>query len=141
MSQREGLGKERMRFLLCDPGSGLCPLWASVPPPGNQQLCLSLPSSPSSTLICDPGHGVPCPSTAWMWLSPACPAARRVDWKTGNQEGHGQDRGRRRRCQKGKEGRGERSWEIPQSWMNLGKLLTRALLSPSVQGALVSTLH
>ena len=46
-----------------------------------------------------------------MWLSLACPAARRVDWKTGNQEGHGQDRGRRRRCQKGKEGRGERLWE------------------------------
>ena len=21
-------------------------------------------------------------STAWMWLSPACPAARHVDWKT-----------------------------------------------------------
>ena len=39
------------------------------------------------------------------------------------------------------EGRGERLWEIPQSWMNLGKLLTRALVSPSVQGALVSTLH
>ena len=46
MPQREGLEKERMRFLLYDPGSGLCPLWASVPPPGKQQLYLSLPAAP-----------------------------------------------------------------------------------------------
>ena len=42
-----------------------------------------------------------------MWLNPACPAARHADWKTVSWEGQDQDRGRRRRCQKGREGGGE----------------------------------
>ena len=46
MPQREELEKKRMKFLLCSPGTGLCPLWASVPPPGKQQVCLSLPAAP-----------------------------------------------------------------------------------------------
>ena len=50
---RSGRG---MGFLLCDPGSGLCPLWDSVPPPGKQP---ESPSSPSSTLIHEPGRGAP----------------------------------------------------------------------------------
>ena len=30
-----------------------------------------------------------------MWLSPACPAARCVDWKMVSQEGQGQDKRRK----------------------------------------------
>ena len=53
-----GLGEgEASGFQLCGPGQGLCPLWASVPPPGNQQVLPESPSSPSFTLIHDPVHG------------------------------------------------------------------------------------
>lgn len=43
----------------CYPGSGLCPLWASVPPPGKQEVevCLSLPEAPPP--LCEPGRGAP----------------------------------------------------------------------------------
>ena len=30
-----------------------------------------------------------------MWLSPACPAAGSVDWKSGSREGHGHNKGRK----------------------------------------------
>ena len=36
-----------------------------------------------------------------MWLSPACPAARLVDWKIGSREGHGRDRGRKEEVPEG----------------------------------------
>ena len=36
-----------------------------------------------------------------MWLSPACPAARRVDWKTVSWEGHGRDRGKKEEMPEG----------------------------------------
>ena len=95
-----------MRFLLSDPGSGLRPLWASVPPPGKQQLYLSLPAAPPplSSVSLDM---VPREITAWMWLSPACPAARRVDWKAGSREGHGWDRGRKEDVPEGQRRRRE----------------------------------
>ena len=38
---------------------------------------------------------------------PRLPSIRHVDWKTVSREGHGRDRRRRRRCQKGIEGGGE----------------------------------
>ena len=46
-------------------------------------------------------------STAWMWLIPACPAARYVDWKTVSCEGHGQDKRRKEEVPEGQRSGGE----------------------------------
>lgn len=102
-ASERGYGEEEAwGFQPRDPGSGLCPLCSLTWKAGSGSLSES-PSSPSSTLICEPGRGAPVRAQP-MWLSPACPAARHVDWKTVSWEGHGQNRGRRRRCQKGREG-------------------------------------
>ena len=70
------------------PSLGLSsPTWKSAALPES-------PSSPSSTLIHEPGRGAPVRAQRDV-TEPCLPNARHVDWKTGSWESHGRDKRRK----------------------------------------------
>ena len=58
LPQKEGLGEgEAWDFQLCDPGQGVCPLWALTLPTIKQEVHLSFQSSLLSMLIYESVNG------------------------------------------------------------------------------------